>query len=196
MYNYEFTLAAKGILVPQDHGYMLHSALSKQFPFLHGRHGLQIAPLRGTRTQEEHPQLILDSDTILHVRGISNEEADQMLDHGYFFLGSRQVWVKSYRKTPLRPSDRLVSRLVLFRDAVDGMAFIETLKSKVPEGVSIEVGRSRAALVKKTPDRLRVWKGYRVTLTNLTPEQSLSIQQTGIGHCRALGCGVFYRGTL
>jgi hypothetical protein len=79
---------------------------------------------------------------------------------------------------------------------VDLITFTEILKTKIPEGVTFEVGRSRASTIKLTEGSKRMWKGYRVTLTNLTPEQSLAIQAKGVGHGKTLGCGVFYPGTL
>jgi len=192
MTAYEFNLRGTNVLFPTDHGYMLRSALSKPFPFLHGRHDIQIAPLRGTRTVPGMCKL--DKGSTLHIRGLTPDEANLISEHGYFFLNGQQVWIEGCRERTLTPSTQLVSRLVLFRDHVDPEEFLKALTEKLPVGVLFSVGRSHAAVIKTNP--IRRWKGYTVTLTNMTPEQSILIQQTGIGHGKSMGCGVFYPGTI
>ena len=192
MHAHEFSLRGSHVLFPLDHGYILRSALSKPFPFLHGRHDLQIAPLRGTRTTSGMSQM--DKSTTLHIRGLSNEEAQQMSEHGYFYLNGQQVWLERCRVPVIQPSARLVSRLVLLRDCVSQQEFLDALVEKLPVGVYFSLGSNRATVIKTDP--IKRWKGYVVTLTNLTPEQSLDIQAHGIGHHKTLGCGVFYSGTM
>ena len=176
---------------------MVHSALSKPFPFLHGRHDLQIAPIRGIRTEEPQPKILLKGFFYLYLRGISNEEADTMLSHGEFTLNGVPVQICAYQKEKLIPSPKLSARVVLLDNAVDLITFNQDLKTLLPNGVTASIKRQRATTMKVMGDGTRiVWKGYSVTLTGLTPEQSLAIQTTGLGHGKTLGCGVFYPGTL
>lgn len=195
--QFKFQLKTSGVKIPQDHGYMVHSALSKPFPFLHGRHGLQIAPIRGTRTDEAQPRILLKGFFYLYIRGITNEEADTMLSHEEFILNGVPIQICTYQKEKIVPSPKLSARVVLLDNAVDLITFSQDLKTLLPDGVGANIKRQRAATMKVMKDGTHiVWKGYSVTLTGLTPEQSLAIQTTGLGHGKALGCGVFYPGTL
>lgn len=188
MYAHEFPLT-RGV-IPQDHGYLVLAGLSCPCPNLHGRHDIQIAPVRGTRTSTN--DLRLDHNSVLHIRGISDDEADQLLDAGYFGIKDQVIYLPPrYRKRVLQPSGHLVSRVTLFRNCPQIEAFEEALAGVLPVGVTYTLGRQRAVRIKNMH-----WIGYRVTLTDLTPEQSLTIQSTGLGNGRSMGCGVFYPGTL
>ena len=182
---YEFTLQSTGVL-PQDNGYILLSALSRKFPFLHGRREIQIAPVRGTRTPSNKIQL--DRSSVLHIRGISEDEAKQISDSWVMVLGM-PVCLGTYRVRHLGPSSYLVSKMVVLEDVIDEVIFQASIREMIGQGGSITLGKRRCARV-KGQSRL----GYVVHLNDLNPETSLRIQALGLGKHTSMGCGVFYAG--
>lgn len=180
----EFEFPLRGGPIPQEHGYLLMSGLTVQFPFLHERK-IQVAPVGGTRSKDGKT-LTLNEKSRLHVRGLTSGEALQMRG-GYIWVGDNMVFLGPAHQRVLRPSSKLVSRVVVLRDIVEPDAFVSTLREWVPEdGVKIEVGRQRALSMKGMH-----FKGYRVTLSGLTPERSEKVLAEGLGRFHTMGCGVF-----
>jgi len=182
--GFEFTL--QGGQLPQDHGYLVLAGLTRRFPFLHGRKDVQIAPIRGTRTQERHPKLKLDAKSMLHIRGISEDEAKAM-EWGWVRVGSQIMGWGQCTMRSLAPAARLVSRHVIFDGVFDEERFLETLFARVPKTAEVSLGRRRTLSVHDTHQI-----GWVVVLGNLSDEDSLAIQQSGIGRHTSMGCGVFY----
>lgn len=184
---YTFDLISNATL-PQDNGYLVLAGLSKQHPFLHGRQDIQIAPVRGTRVRNNPGLIRLDSSSKLHIRGISEEEAQQIA--GSWFLAERNaVCIGEQHEVPVEGASRLVSRLVVLPDVVDPEKFQEALN--VLAQATVSLGRRRAFHMKG-----KRFLGYSVTLTGMSPEQAVHIQKHGIGKFTSMGCGVFYPGTL
>ena len=187
MIAYEFKLTSTGLL-PQDNGYILLSALSRKFPFLHGKKDVQIAPLRGTRTRDSR-HIQIDHKSILHIRGITADQAVEISDSWVMAQGS-MIHVEKSRPKELSPSDYLASRLVVLKSAVSKADFKCELATMLPEGVDYHVGNRRRSIRVKG----RFYLGFSVHLKGLTPEASMQIQAGGIGKFTSMGCGVFYKG--
>jgi len=175
--------------VPQDNGYALFSALCREVPPLHGRYDIQIAPLRGTRCDDDK-NIRMDRGSILHIRGITAEEALKIQGCGRLFVGDQVLFLDPCRMRALVPSPLLVSRLTILPDMVGEMEFLATLGGLVPTGTQVRLGRKRALSYKG-----RKYLGYSVVLTGLTSDDSLRIQERGIGKFTSQGCGVFYPGS-
>jgi len=170
--------------IPQDHGYRILSGLSLRSPFLHGG-GVQIAPLGGKRVQGGK-SLQLHEGSRLRIRGITREQAHQIMSLGAFWCGDEMISVGPAHRKILRPSGKLSTRLLVLKDTVDETTFIEALKCKLPSTAIVELGRRRALKMKS-----HHYLGYSVRILGLTAEESLCIQETGLGKFRSMGCGVF-----
>jgi len=186
---HEFDLTP-GPLLPQDSGYMVLSALSRQHPFLHGNSKLQIAPVRGTR--DRNPAMVrLDRHSVLHIRGLDAEQA-AAISGSWFSANGAIVGLGAARERVLGPSPYLASRLVVLAEMVEQDAFIEAARrlADLPEGVRLELGRRRAIRVKG-----RAYLGHSVHLHGLDDATSLRLQANGIGKYTSMGCGVLYPGS-
>jgi len=181
-----FDLSA-GAVIPQDSGYLLLSALTDRFPFLHGRRSIQIAPIRGTRLRR--PEFICtDHNSRLHIRGITTDQADQ-IQGSWVIVHTNVLGIGDYRELEMTGSTDLVSKLVILRDIVDAEEFKKTIEQFVP-GAQITLGRRRALALKG-----RKYLGYSVHLKGLSMDASLAVQNKGIGRFTSMGCGVFYPGS-
>jgi CRISPR-associated protein Cas6 len=176
-----------GSFFPEDGGYLILSGLSRQFPFIHGRKDIQIAPVRGTRT-ERKGWLKTDKSSVLHIRGLASGEVTQ-LSKGWFQvegnligMGLAEPVVPSYPPT-------LASRLVVF-DAENAVVspewFLNQLARVAPIGSAMTLGRQRSIYVKG-----RAFRGYGVHFHGLSPSASEWVQSNGIGRFTSMGCGVF-----
>lgn len=179
-----------GAVLPQDNGYLLLSALSKVFPFLHGRSDLQIAPLRGTRLKDSS-RIRTDAHSILHIRGLTSEEAN-LISHSWVTIGGNFLGLGLATGVPIVPSDYLASRLVIFQNIVQEKEFQEELGRLLP-GVFAATGRRRTLRITKKGCKPVVLMGYSVHLMGLADETSMRIQHEGIGKYTSMGCGVFHK---
>lgn len=186
---YSFSVTP-GAILPQDNGYLLLSALSKVFPFLHGRPDLQIAPLRGTRLKD-NSRVRTDSHSILHIRGLTPEEAN-LISCSWITVGGNFLGFGSATDVPIVPSDYLASRLVIFRNLVQEKEFQEELGRLLP-GIFAATGRRRTLRIAKEGCKPVVLMGYSVHLMGLADETSLQVQHEGLGKYTSMGCGVFHK---
>ena len=184
---YNFPLDEGG-RIPQDNGYPILAALSRQHPFVHGRYDLQIAPVRGTRMRKNHAYVVTDRFSRLHVRGLSQDEASALED-SWIYVGGSLLHIGKAEEVGVKPSSLLVSRLVVLTDIVDKEDFLAEVKNLVKTS-SVQIGKRKSIRVKG-----RHYLGYPVVLRDLSAEESLRIQQRGIGRFTSMGCGVFYPGS-
>ena len=173
---------------------MLLAAITARVPSLHGRHGIQVAPLRGTRDREN--RIRPDSNTRLHLRGASPSEV-QALSNTWLDLRGAVLILEEGKKRDLSPSPHLVSRLVIIPDAVQEQDFLAGVLKAIPDvigdaakTVDLTIGRRRAIQIKN-----RHLLGYPLHVTGLTDEASLALQNRGLGWGTSMGCGVFYPGS-
>ncbi len=167
--------------IDYDSGHAIFGGVCSLLPNIHGR-GVQIAPVRGTRTNNP-AKIQIDHGSALCIRGLSPDEIAQ-LEGKFFQIRGDLVGIGKATLIEFEPAPSLVSQRVVF-DFAKG-DFMTQLAAAVPAGASFRIGR-RSAIT------YRGFKGagYVVSLDNLTPEQSLQVQGNGIGKFRSMGCGVF-----
>lgn len=172
-----------GVRVEEDCGYRLLSALTQVSPGIHGCPEIQIAPVRGSRAP--NGWLRTDAKSVLHIRG--PEEVIRPLSGAWVTIyNNRALGLGRMVEVQPVPAPTLVSRMVIFEGAVDPSDFLQKLASRVPIGASFTLNRRRTVVVKG-----RTFIGYGVRLEGLSPEQSLYVQEHGIGKFTSMGCGVF-----
>jgi CRISPR-associated endonuclease/helicase Cas3 len=201
----EFPL--RGDMVPADHGYSLYAALCRVLPWAHADEAVGIHPIRGRLVGGRALALTLASRLRLRLPASRIAEAlplaGQQLDLGGARLG---VGVPTIR--PLSPAPTLASRLAVIKGFQEPEPFLEAaqrqaealgiegrlaLLARANEG-SLEGATSRAAgdPIRRTlriHDREIV--GFALAATELTAEESLRVQEVGIGGRRRFGCGLF-----
>jgi CRISPR-associated protein Cas6 len=191
---------------PRDHGYILYSAISRTVPGLHEAKWLGVHPLSG-RPIDDHTlemgrharlRLRLPADKIPAILPLAGTTLNLM--------GLKAV-VGAPTIHTLAPAASLDARMVaikltsaphrensaLGRETLDVGAFGARYEAEIERQLSaIEIGRpfqirGRRSL---TVAGRRV-VGYSVRVTNLVEDESLRLQEMGIGGKRRMGCGVF-----
>jgi CRISPR-associated protein Cas6 len=190
----------RGTSIPLDYGYDLFAALCRVVPGLHGDPRVGVHPIRGIRLEPRRLTLVPQSR--LRLRLPSEEIATYLalagtrleLDGNFLSVGIPRVEL-------LRPAANLVSRLVTIGHHLDPELFVASARAQLARlGVAAELG----LVPSSDPDRpdqpvRRVIRikgrkiiGYAVCVTGLTAEESLTVQENGLGSRRRMGCGVFW----
>ncbi len=189
-----------GTSLPLDHGYALYAAISRLLGAdSHGRNSIGIFPVAGIRA--EPGQLKLDETSRLRIRTpgerlplllkLSGKPLD--VDGHRLRIGTPQVYA-------LTPAASLVARLVTIKGFRDPEPFLAAASRKLQEGgiagkPAIPLRRSGPRQGEPIRRVLRIKDkrvvGFSLVVTELTPEESITLQETGLGGRRHMGCGLF-----
>jgi CRISPR-associated protein Cas6 len=205
----DLSFPVTGDRIPRDHGYALYAALSRAVPALHGSPWLGVHPLSATLVDKVHLQLGPRSKlrlrlpaarivAVLPLAGMTLDVAGCELRLGApslhqlvpaASLDARLVAIKLTKAPRLLVGD-------LERGTLDMSGFAERYVSEIKRQlVSLGVDRPFELRGRRsvTVGGRRI-VGYSVRVMGLSADQSISLQETGIGGKRRMGCGVF-RGT-
>lgn len=176
-----------GSKVPVDHGYALYSAISRLLPEIHGAKNVGVHPIRGTYSG--NGELMLRDSSRLVIR-LESERIGEFLK-----LAGKRLNVDSHNLRVgvpevriLRPRAALYSRLVTIKGFMEPATFLEAVKrqlEKIGVKAEIQAGERRTLRVR---DKQVV--GFEVAL-ELDAEDSLRLQENGLGGRRHMGCGIF-----
>jgi len=177
-----------GSKVPVDHGYALYSAISRIAPEIHGAKNMGVHPIRGAYSGKG--ELMLRDSSRLVLR-LESERIGEFLKLGGKSLGidSHTLRIGIPEVRPLRPRASLYSRLVTIKGFMEPASLLESVNRQLEKlGVSAEIqlGERRTLRVK---DKQVV--GFEVAAAGLDAEDSLRLQESGLGGRRHMGCGVF-----
>lgn len=178
----------QGGLVPLDHAYPLFSSLSRSVPGLHERKDVGVFNLRGARRDRQW--LRMESGT-LRLRCGPDALADLLVLAGSSLaLAGRPLHLGMPTAYPLLATPTSLSaRIVTFKNAMDEESFrASTLRFMAELGCSgtLTVGRRRRVTIAGNKVI-----GFGLTVSGLSPESSLVLQERGLGGRRHMGCGLF-----
>ena len=177
-----------GTRIPVDHGYTLFAAVNRLVPELHDAQDIGLHPIRGRF--DGNGCLVLSPASRLVIR-VPDDRIREFLklagktlevDGNRFLVGVPEV-------RALRPAAVLYARLVTIKGFMEAEAFIEAAKRQLETmGVTIalQLGERRTFRIK---DKQVV--GFELLATELDAEDSIKLQEIGIGGRRRMGCGVF-----
>ena len=191
----------RGTTIPLDYGYALFSSLCRIVPGLHGDRRVGVHPIRGVRQAPQRLTLVpqsklrlrMPSELIGGYLAIAGADLD---------LDGSSVRVGIPRMEPLIPSPLLTSRLVTIGRLFEPSAFAASLRDQMSSlGVAGELaflpspdpahaGEPSRRVIRIKEKRI---VGFAVSVSGLTAEESLFVQEKGLGSRRRMGCGVFVR---
>jgi len=186
----------EGGLIPSDHGYPLFAAVSHLIPEVHQENSLALHPISGRQAGER--RLMLMPWSTLAIRTTDQQIGGLLTLAGKSLRidnATLQVGVPEVRA--LTPATAVRSRLVVIKIAHSTAAdltaegFAAAARRQMDElGVGSEailtVGKRRTLRLKQ-----RQIVGYELIVEGLTANESIALQERGIGGKRHLGCGVF-----
>lgn len=197
----------RGTAIPADHSYPLFSALSHLIPWIHSDENLGIhaingrieAPRRLVLTERSTLRLRLAADRIPDCIRLTGQQLE--IDGDSITLGFPSL-------APLVPAVSGFSRLVTIRGFTEPEQFLDAVRrqliglgvegtpSLVPRPATLPRENSSSGgsgpWVRRT---LRVRDkdivGFALRVDHLTAEESLRLQEHGLGGRRHFGCGLF-----
>lgn len=182
--------------IAADHGYALYSAISRWVADVHSENGVGIHPIRGRQVGDR--QLMLMPWSNLTLRVADNQIASMLSLAGKSLrIGAANIRVGVPTVNGLVPSTALRSRLVVIKvanirpDSVTAEQFAEAVRRQLgglnmSDATTITIGKRRTLRVKQ-----REIVGYEVLVEGLTAQESITLQERGLGGKRHMGCGVF-----
>ncbi|MBN2380512.1 type I-MYXAN CRISPR-associated protein Cas6/Cmx6 [candidate division WOR-3 bacterium] len=198
----------QGSSIPVDHGYQLYSSVSKYIPALHGDEDIGLHPISGQLTGNR--LLSLTERSTLTFR-IPSDRINQIL-----LLAGKELKIGKYnlrvgvpQTHALTPSVRLYSRFVVIKGFMEPEPFLEAVRRQLNDlcikgkptlieqqviaeaNVDKDTGSHSPYLRRTIRIRDKDIVGFAVRVEELTAEESIRLQEKGLGGRRRFGCGIF-----
>jgi CRISPR-associated protein Cas6 len=176
----------QGERLPLDHGQVLAEAVCEQLPWLAEERGAGIHAVRGAAMSGGLLGISRRARLTLRLPGARLDDALALAGRS-LRLGAETLQVGAGKPWPLTPSNTVYARLVIAGPEEEGQ-FAQALGGLLRSfGAACEVvlGRPRALATREG-----VRHGFSVLLHGMTPEQSLRLQERGLGELRLQGCGI------
>jgi CRISPR-associated protein Cas6 len=200
----------QGETIAGDYNYFLYSAISHICPWIHqiDDYKIGIHPIKGCMKDR---RLILTKNSFLILRIPENCLKHCLVLGGRTFnIGADTIAISSPTYSPLYPSHALWSYNVTVRapDKLTPEIFFNSIKSQlefhkikaIPSFMLKQSGHKKDGIPNKdsTPYIWRTFNikgkhivGYPLVIQELSSEDSIKLQQVGLGGRRHFGCGIF-----
>ncbi len=190
-----------GRRLPTDHSYPLYSALTHLLPCLHdGTVPFALAPIPGDYVGQGLLQLDpARSHLRMRVRAADIPRVLPLAGKSLTVMGQR-LRLGVPRIHMLRPSPDLFARLVTFKNATQPEPFLAVARREldrlnvggdlsIPEHGDKNPARGPHRRVMRIKEKRIVC--FPFLIRGLAPDESLRLQETGLGGRRHMGCGLF-----
>ncbi len=200
---------AGGSMIPRDHGYALYSAISRIVPAIHQSKNIGIFPIRGSSAGDG--TLLMNDRSTLRLRlPASQLPALLPLAGKALELDGHRLRLGVPHVAALVPTSVLSSSLVVIKLADAGPkkrdefvtpdAFLAAARRKLVEmSIQADAGlqkirsgpqadRARRRVI-RVKDQIQV--GFAMIVQGLSADESIRLQQEGLGGRRLMGCGLF-----
>ncbi len=189
-----------GPSLPTDHGYELYAAISRLLPALHDGLNCRIAPVRGSYAGDGKLQLDarysrlrvrLAPEAIARVLPLAGKALE---------VGGHRIRLGVPQVRALVPAPALAARLVTIKGFTEPADFLAAARRQLDEqGIAGQVG---IPLAERGPHegkpRRRVLQikgrkvvGFSLQVAELSADESLRLQENGLGGRGKMGCGFF-----
>ncbi len=185
----DFAYELAGGPLERDYAAPLRAQLAALLPWLAAEPHAGIHPLQ--RTTASAGRLLLGARSRLVLRVPRARLADCAALQGHQLGLPAPLQLGALHVRELLPYRTLYSALVLMGEADEG-AFLGAVRATIDAWdmrCQVIVGKAGTRHERDSADA--GLHGFSVMLHGLTPEQSLQVQERGLGRARLLGCGVF-----
>ena len=177
-----------GTRIQVDHGYALFAAVNRLVPELHDAKDIGLHPIRGRFDGNGCLLLSPASRLIIRIPDGRIREFLKLAGKAIEVDGHRfQVGVPEVRV--LQSAAVLYARLVSIKGFMEPEQFLDAARRQLEAmggRANLELGERRTFRVK---DKQVV--GFEMLATELAAEDSIKLQEVGIGGRRRMGCGLF-----
>jgi CRISPR-associated protein Cas6 len=196
----DLSFPVRGVTVPGDHSYLLFSSLSHRLRDFHtAEGGFRFAPISGERSEPGH--LRINGFSRLRIRLCSEKIQPVLALTGQTLqIGQHNISLGPPTVFPLVPAPTLLARLVTFKHSTDTGHFLETAQQKLLEcdvcgepaiPTIINGPRSGEPCRKIIRIKGKAIIGYSLIVEGLTADESIRLQEQGLGGRTRIGCGFF-----
>jgi CRISPR-associated protein Cas6 len=202
----DLVFRANGSSISRDHGYSLYSAVCRIVPEVHQAGDIGIFPIRGTSAGGG--TLLLSDPSTLRLRlPASRLPALLPLAGKVLELDGYRVRLGVPQVAALAPAPALASPLVVIKLAhvtgdgdITPDRFLQAVRKQLADlniqgepGLQLIRTGVRAGQVRRRVLRIKqkTVVGYAMTVRGLTAEESILLQERGLGGRRLMGCGLF-----
>lgn len=196
----DLVFSLTGQSLPLDNGYIVYSALSRICPAIHELENISIHPIAGI--PEPSKQLRLTQRSKLQIRLPVDliPSIYESLVGQTFSIGKNQFQLGIPEYNPLQPFPDLYSRLVIIKRFQEPQRFLEAAKRQL-ERLNIQGTITLSSRANGQPQCRQLTienktgtfavRGFGVKITELNPEDSITLQKESIGGKQKMMCGVF-----
>lgn len=177
-----------GKTMPVDHGYALYSAISRISPQIHQDDQIGIKLLRGRYIGDG----LLDISPFTHLvirLPVSRITQYIGLAGHHLKLPTSELIISTPQTKTLTPSAALYAHLVSTKNGHDCQRFENEITRQIRElacKAKFVIGKRRTFAIHG-----KQVVGYSLAVHELTAEESIAIQENGLGGRRKMGCGFF-----
>ncbi|MFE1743953.1 type I-MYXAN CRISPR-associated protein Cas6/Cmx6 [Coleofasciculus sp. H7-2] len=193
----DLSFSVQGKTLPADHGYGLYAALVHFIPEIRLHPEIGVLTIPGFA--DKQGKILLTEQSCLRIRvPISKIPLVYRLAGKRISIGKHEIQIGIPKVYTLRPSERLRARIVTIKgkDYTQPEAFLEAAKRQITKlgisgEVSIPVDREGFPSRKTIKIQRFTVVGFTTEVSGLNDEDSIKLQQSGIGGKRHMGCGFF-----
>jgi CRISPR-associated protein Cas6 len=186
-----------GELLPADHGYGLYSAISHISGEIHDRDNISIQTISGR--SDEQGKILLHSHSQLRIRIPYEPEIISLilpLAGQRLTIGIHQIQLGIPAMSPLQPVSTLRSRIVTIKKFQEPEPFLEAIQRQLDAmeiSAILKIPLNRKGEIDRKAIKIKQYTvvGFGVEISNLSDEDSLKLQITGLGGKHKMGCGIF-----
>ncbi len=177
-----------GKTIPVDHGFALHGAMSRILPHFHEDQTVGIKLIRGRYIGDGMLDIFPYSELVLRLPIAGIAQYIQLAGKRLEVLG-QNVSVGVPKTRALVPAVALYSHLVTTRNGNMQERFEKEIVKQMGE---LEIqGRFSVGERKTFQVHGKQVVGYSVLVSELNAEESVKLQEVGLGGRRKMGCGFF-----
>lgn len=193
----ELSFGVIGESLPADHGYGLYSAIAHLCPKIHGHEEISIQTIAGE--PDGKGKIYLSRSSCLRIRLPYDPDKISLilpLAGQTLQIGSHAIQLNIPQILPLRPFDKLRSRIVTIKKFQEPEPFLEAAQRQL-EALGIQGNLLIPLNEKGEPSRKAIKiksysvVGFSLIATELSNEDSIKLQMFGLGGKHRMGCGVF-----
>ena len=193
----ELSFGIVGETLPADHGYGLYSAIAHICPAIHNQDGVSILTISGE--PDKKGKIYLSKRSQLRIRlPYAVDKIAQVLPLAgqTLEIGSHSIQLSIPQIFPLKPLDKLRSRIVTIKKFQEAEPFLEAVKRQmnnleIQGNISIPTDTEGQPCRKVIKIRKYSIVGFSLIITDLNDHDSIKLQAHGLGGKHRMGCGIF-----
>ncbi|MBV9386239.1 MAG: type I-MYXAN CRISPR-associated protein Cas6/Cmx6 [Chroococcidiopsidaceae cyanobacterium CP_BM_ER_R8_30] len=191
----ELSFSIRGTLLPADHNYALFAALVHLNSDIRKHPDISILSIPGFG--DKKGKILLTEQSCMRIRvPVSKISMVYRFAGKHLTLGKHEIQLGIPETYMLRPVEILRARIVTIKGYTQPEPFIEAAKRQlaylgISGEISIPVDREGNFLRKTVKIQRFTVIGFTTEVSYLSEEDSIKLQQWGIGGKRHVGCGFF-----